>query len=39
MAFLKFISQIVEKFNGRMPRNAAELNKEIPGIGPYTASQ
>jgi len=28
---------IVEKFNGEFPRDAKSLEKEIPGVGKYTA--
>ncbi|KAJ3330538.1 hypothetical protein HDU76_005440 [Blyttiomyces sp. JEL0837] len=28
---------VVSKFDGRLPRDAEALEKEIPGIGPYTA--
>ncbi|TPX31196.1 hypothetical protein SmJEL517_g05403 [Synchytrium microbalum] len=28
---------VTEKFNGELPRTAEELEKEIPGVGPYTA--
>lgn len=29
--------KVVEKFNGVLPADAATLEKEVPGIGPYTA--
>ncbi|KAJ3267706.1 hypothetical protein HK104_005685, partial [Borealophlyctis nickersoniae] len=28
---------VVKRFAGRLPRDAAKLEKEVPGIGPYTA--
>lgn len=28
---------LVEKFNGTLPKDPAELKKSVPGIGPYTA--
>ncbi|KAJ3009902.1 hypothetical protein HKX48_007677 [Thoreauomyces humboldtii] len=28
---------VVERFDGRLPRDPAVLEKEVPGVGPYTA--
>ena len=33
----KTASLIIEKFNGRLPRNIEDLNS-LPGVGEYTSS-
>jgi A/G-specific adenine glycosylase len=31
--------KVAAEYNGILPREAARLEKEIPGIGPYTAGR
>lgn len=31
-------SQVVNEMNGNMPETAEQLQKKLPGVGPYTAA-